>query len=111
MNKFFLVKILGTSIAAVSQIFLKISANKEYKNKLLVMFNPTVIISYGVFALTMVMGIYSLKGISISLSNVIESFNYILVPVLSYFFLKEKINRTQLLGIIIIIIGVAVFMI
>ena len=111
MDRYMLVKIAATVLAALSQIMLKISANREYKNKLFIMLNPLVIISYGIFFITMVMSVYSLKGMSISLGNVVESINYILIPVLSYIFLKEKINRTQFIGIIVIIIGITVFMI
>ena len=111
MDRYMLMRIGSTVLAAFSQILLKISANKEYKNKLFVMLNPLVIISYGIFFITMVMSVYSLKGMSISLGNVVESINYILIPVLSYIFLKEKINKTQLFGIVVIVVGIAIFMI
>lgn len=111
MNRFFLVKMMDTTMAAFSQILLKVSANKTYKNRIFEMLNPLVIISYGILFTTMLMSIYALKGISISMANVIESFNYILVPVLSFIFLKEKINRTQLIGIAVIIAGIIIFMI
>lgn len=111
MNKYFLVKLLDTIMAANSQILLKISANKTYKNRIFEIINPYVIASYGILFITMIMSIYALKGISISMANVIESFNYILIPVLSFIFLKEKINKTQLLGIVVIIAGIIIFMI
>ncbi|MDO4199002.1 MAG: EamA family transporter [Erysipelotrichaceae bacterium] len=111
MNSFFLIKLASTVIAAFSQILLKISANKTYKSKIFELLNPLVIGSYAIFVVTMLMSVYSLKGISISMSNVIESFSYILIPVISYIFLKEKITRTQQIGILVIILGIIIFMI
>lgn len=103
------IKIISVAIAALSQVLLKISANNKYDNKVKEYLNPFVIIAYGIFALSMLMGVYSLKGITISLSYVIESFSYILIPVLGFLFFKEKLTKLQLVGTIIIIVGVLMY--
>ena len=41
--------------------------------------------------------------------QIIESLGYILVPVLSYFFFGEKFTKNKVIGIAIILIGIAVY--
>lgn len=109
MNKYTLIKLFSVVISSLSQIVLKISANKEYDNKLKEYLNPYVICSYGVFVICTLLGTYSLKGNSLSFSSLIEALSYILIPLFSYLILKEKPNRIQLLGIAVIFIGFVIY--
>ena len=109
MNKYVLLKIISVLIAVISQILLKKSANEHYDNKLREYLNEFVIVGYGLFFLSSIISVISLKGIAISYSSIIESLSYILIPISSYIFLKEKINKKQLIGMVIIIVGVLIF--
>ena len=109
VNTYAVVKIISVVIAALSQVLLKISANKKYDNRIKEYLNPLVIIAYGIFGLSMLMGVYSLKGITISLSYVLESLSYILIPILGFMFFKEKLNKMQFIGTLIIIVGVLLY--
>ncbi len=109
MNKYVLLKIVSILIAAFSQLMLKVSASKKHENGLKEYLNIYVIFSYGISAIGTVLSTYSLKGISITLSSIIEALNYAIIPIISYLFLKERINKTQLLGMIMIVIGAFVF--
>lgn len=109
VNTYTVVKIISVVIAALSQVLLKISANKKYDNRIKEYLNPLVIIAYGIFGLSMLMGVYSLKGITISLSYVLESLSYILIPILGLMFFKEKLNKMQFVGTLIIIVGVLLY--
>lgn len=109
MNSFVLIKVISVLIAAFSQILLKMSANKEYENRVREYLNPLVIISYGIFFLSMILGTYSLKQMTISAAAIIESLSYILIPMLSYVFLKEKISGLQMFGIAVILLGIFIF--
>ena len=109
MNKYVLLKIVSVIIAAFSQILLKKSANRKYDDRIKEYLNALVIVGYGLFFLSSIISVVSLKGISISFSSIIESLSYIVVPILSYLFLKEKINQQQFIGMIIIIVGVFIF--
>lgn len=109
MNKYVLLKVISVSIAAFSQILLKKSANKEYDSKIREYLNSFVIIGYFLFTVSTIFSVFSLRGTSIAFSSVIGSLNYILVPILSFIFLKERVNKVQLIGMIIIIIGVIIF--
>ena len=109
MNKYTLIKLLSVVISSLSQIVLKISANKQYDSKLKEYLNPYVICSYGVFVICTLLGTYSLKGNSLSFSSLIEALSYILIPLFSYLLLKEKPNWIQLLGIAVIFIGFVIY--
>ena len=109
MNKYFLLKVLSVFIATVSQILLKKSANKEYNSRIKEYFNIFVIIGYGLFFCSSVLTIFSLKGITIAHSTILESLSYILVPTLSYLLLHERINSKQFIGMIIIVIGIIIY--
>ncbi len=109
MNIYALVKLVGTFISSGAQILLKISANQEHKSRITEIVNPLVIISYGIFFMSVFMSVYALKGISLAFSAIIESVSFILIPVFSYLFLKEKISRSQVFGIVLIVIGMIIY--
>ncbi len=109
LNIYSLVKILSVVISAFSQILLKKSAMKHYENGIGEYLNWLVIIAYGMFFGSTILSIYSLKGISISLSTIIESMSYVFIPIMSYLFLKEKMNQRQFFGTIVIILGIIVY--
>ena len=109
MNEFVFLKLVSVIISAFSQILLKKSAIKVYDSRIKEYLNVLVIFAYGLFFLSTVFSVFALRGISISFSTIIESFSYFLIPTLSYIFFKEKITRMQMLGIIIILIGIIVY--
>lgn len=109
MDKFILVKLFSTVISALSQILLKTSANKTYDSRIREYLNPHVIISYSIFMICTVLGTYSMKGNSLSLNSIIEAASYILIPLFSYLFLKEKLSKRQLIGIGIIFLGFIIY--
>ena len=108
-NKYVILKVISVLIAALSQILLKKSALKHYDNRVREYLNVLVIVAYALFFASSILGIYSLRGISISFSTIIESLSYILIPVLSYLFFKEKISQKQFVGTFIIIVGIVIF--
>ena len=53
--------IINAIVATISQVLLKISATKEYKNIYFEYFNPYVIFGYLLMFVTIVVNIYALK--------------------------------------------------
>ena len=96
-------------ISSVSQILLKKSAAKSYKNKIREYLNPYVIIGYMLFFGCTLISMYALKVVPLSMAPVLESFGYVFVAVLSFLFLREKFTRRQLIGSALIILGIIVF--
>ena len=109
LNKYVILKVISVLIAALSQILLKKSALKHYDNRVREYLNVLVIVAYALFFASSILGIYSLRGINISFSTIIESLSYILIPVLSYLFFNEKISQKQFIGTVIIIVGIVAF--
>lgn len=99
----------GVLVSSASQILLKISAKKQYDSKLKEYLNPLVIISYVLFFGCTLVSMYALKVVPISMSPLLEATGYIFVAIMSVIFLKEKMKKKQVIGIILIIIGIGVF--
>ncbi len=96
-------------LSSVSQIMLKISAKKTYENKIKEYLNPFVISAYTIFILCTLISMYALKVVPLSMSPILESSGYIFVTALSFFVLKERMNKKQILGMILILIGIVTF--
>lgn len=112
-TKFYLYIILlfiSVIISAISQLLLKKSANKKYKNIIYEYLNPLVIISYTMFFLAIVLDMISLKEVPVSFIPIIESSSYIFIIVLSRIFLKEEIDKRKIIGIFCIIFGIVFYL-
>ena len=113
MNKELLIysaiMIVSVFISSISQILLKISAKKTYLSKIREYLNPYVILGYGLFFGCTLISMYALKVVPLSMSPILEATGYIFVSALSFLFLKEKLTRRQVVGIILILIGIVVY--
>lgn len=104
-----LIYICGTFISAVSQIILKKSTEKKYKNKIREYLNPRVITAYFIFFAATLCTVIAYKYVPLSMGPILGATEYIFVAVLSYFLLKEKIGKKKLIGLLLIIGGVIIF--
>ncbi len=103
------VMVAGALISSFSQIMLKKSAQKTYESKLKEYLNPLVIIAYALFFSCTLISMYSLKVVPLSMSPILEALGYIFVAILSYIFFKEKLTKKQLIGMLLIIVGIVVY--
>ena len=104
-----LILLASVFISSVSQILLKKSAGIKYSSKIREYLNPYVIIGYALFFGCTIVSMYALKVVPLSMAPVLESCGYIFVALMSFFFLKEKFTKRQLIGTLLIIIGVIVY--
>lgn len=110
MNGYAIAFVFMVFISSLSQILLKISANEEHTSGITYMINWKVIVSYAVyFGVTLINTLFIYKGLQLSSISMLESFGYIFVPVLSWIFLKEKLQKRQIFGIVLIVAGVVLF--
>lgn len=109
MNMYYLLGIISVMIASFSQILLKKGAMIKHDSFIKEYLNPHVIIGYlmmfGSVFLTMI--VY--RGMDFMNVPVIEAIGYVLVPVLSYFFFREKLSRKKVLGIGCILVGILIY--
>ena len=96
-------------IASVSQILLKKNAMITYPNKFREYANFKSALAYGLFLASSLLTVWAYKFVPLSMGPILESSGYVFVSILSVIFLKEKVGRKKLLGLIIIIAGIVVF--
>jgi multidrug transporter EmrE-like cation transporter len=109
INVFFLLMILAELIASTSQILLKKSAQKEYPSFIREYLNVLVIGGYGLLMLSMIISIFCYDGLGYMGVVVMEPIGYIIVMFLSRLVFKEKFTARKLLGMVLILGGIAVF--
>lgn len=109
MSKYYLFMFGSVILASISQILLKISAKKTHSSFLKEYLNVFVISGYVLLAGSTLTTIAAYRGIDFKNGPIIESLGYILVMVLSYFILKEKVTKRKLIGYGLILAGVVVF--
>ena len=93
----------GTFIAAISQVMLKIEANKPHKSHLQEYLNPLVIFAYVLFVGT------TLRGIPLSMGPILEATSYIYITIFGVKIFKEKMNRGKAAALVLIICGIVVY--
>ncbi|MDD3428883.1 MAG: multidrug ABC transporter [Oscillospiraceae bacterium] len=109
MLPYIILYLVNIFIAAVSQVLLKKAALKKYPNFIAEYLNPLVIMAYGLFFGTTLLGVLAYKGIPISLGMVLECTSYLYVTFFGVIIFKEKINRQKIIALFLIITGVLIF--
>lgn len=97
----FLMSIL---IASYSQILLKKGALE--KN---IYINKYTIVGYTLMVVSTLFTLVGYKGISLSLSQMLQALSFITVAIFSYIFLKEKVTKRMIIGTILICIGIIIY--
>ena len=98
---FLLLMFAGTFFTGISQVLLKQSAKKEHKSWIFEYLNWRVITAYGIAFTVLFLNTYAYTKVDMKYGAV--------VMVLSYLLLKEKFNKGQLIGNLIIISGVLIY--
>ena len=109
INVFFFLMLLAELIASTSQVLLKKSAEKNYPNIVREYLNALVIGGYMLLVLSMVISIFCYDGLGYMGVVVMEPVGYIIVMIMSRIFFKEKISARKLVGVVLILSGIAVF--
>ena len=101
---------LSVFISAISQILLKKSALKKWKNPLREYLNLYVITAYTIFFTAVFLDLLALRKVNLSLVPDAEASSYIFVIILSRIFLKEKLSKLKALAILLIMTGIILFL-
>ena len=109
MNMYYWVVILGVVVAAFSQILLKKGAMRPHISFIRDYLNAPVLIGYIMMAASVVCSMIAYRGVDYMTVPVLEAIGFILVPILSFFFFKEKFTKNKVLGILLICVGIAVY--
>lgn len=106
---YYILAFVALIISSFSQILLKKAAMKQYDNFIKEYLNAYVIGAYIMFALSLLFMTLCYRGLPFKLIPVLESFGYIMVMLLAFFFFGEKITKRKVLGTICILTGIIVF--
>ena len=99
--------IINAIVATISQVLLKISATKEYKNIYFEYLNPYVIFGYMLMFITIVVNIFALKYVSIVVSGVFSEIVHMIFGLFAgRLVFKEQISNRKIIGILIIVVGI-----
>lgn len=96
-------------LSSFSQMLLKRGAKESYQSHIREYLNFWVISGYILLAASTICVIFAYKGLEFKNVPVIESLGFPLVMVLGRIFFGEKLSRNKLIGMGIIIAGVAVY--
>jgi len=104
-----LVVIFAVFLASCAQIILKKEANKVQESSIKNFINLRICGAYGIFVITVFINMYTLRYIPLSLFTALESVGFVFIAILSFVFFGEKLNKMQICGIFLIIIGIIIF--
>ena len=96
-------------LSAASQMLLKKAARITWPNALREYLNVWVIGGYGLLVLSMLTVIFACRGLEVKYIPVLESLGFPLVMLLGRLFYGEKLTKNKLLGMGLILLGIAVF--
>ena len=109
MLKYWLAMFGAVALSAASQMLLKRAAKTSYPNPIREYLNVWVIGGYGLLVLSMLTVIFACRGLEVKYIPVLESLGFPLVMLLGRLFYGEKLTKNKLLGMGLILLGIAIF--
>ena len=97
INGYYAIGLLSVIIASFSQILLKKGAMKKYDSFIKEYLNVFVILGYIMMFGSVFLTMLVYRGLNFMSVPVLEAVGYVLVPVLSYFFFKEKLTKRKIM--------------
>lgn len=109
LNIYVIISVTSVIVASFSQILLKVGANRPHISFIKDYLNAPVIIGYSLMFVSLFGGLMAYRGLPMTTVPIIEAIGFILVPILSRLFFKEKLNREKIIGILIIFAGIVIY--
>jgi len=110
MIKYYIAVFLGALLTVTAQLLLKKGALNKKNNLIADMFlNKYIVSGYFIFVMVTVLNLFALKEIPLIFMVIINPLVLILVVFFSMLLFKEKINKKQLKGLILILTGIIIF--
>jgi len=109
MHPYMFILFATTFFTALSQVLMKQSAQIEHKSWIYEYLNWRVILAYGIAFTVLMVNTYAYTEVDIKYASIIDSFSYVNVMLFSYLLLKEQFTKTQLIGNLVIILGILIY--
>ena len=101
--------LIGVLIGSISQVLLKRAAQRQYDSWIKEYFNLRVISAYVLFFGTTLLSVVAYKGIPLSWGPILESTGYLYVTAFGVTIFHEKMNRTKIMSLFLILTGIAIY--
>ena len=103
------IMLFGVLVSSLSQVLLKIAANRSYPTKIKEYLNPLVVGAYAVFFAATLCTVFAYRVIPLSMGPILESSGYLFVGIFSFLFLGERMTRKQIGALTMIVCGIVVY--
>lgn len=105
-----LLVVFSVFMAASAQMLLKKGASISYDKWYRQYLNLWVIGGYFILGVSLILNVFCLsRGVLIKEVSIIESLSYLFVPLMSWFFFKEKLSMSKFIAICVIMVGIVIF--
>ena len=101
--------LVSVFVSAISQVMLKISANRQHQSAVKEYANPLVVGAYALFVLSTLMTVYAYKEVPLSMGPILESTSYLYITAFGVLIFKERVSAKKLLALALIVGGICVF--
>lgn len=101
--------LFGVFISSISQVMLKKSSSKEYKNIIFEYLNPQVIGAYTLFFFSSFLSVFAYKIVPLSLGPALESTSYLYITFWGFTIFKEKLTKQKIFSLFLIILGICFY--
>ncbi|MBQ3641926.1 multidrug ABC transporter [bacterium] len=109
-NWWYIIVAINVLVCSSAQLLLKKSAEKNHESFFATLFNMRVITAYFFFFCSIPINILAMQhGVLLKDMPILESLGYIFVPVLSLFFIGEKLTSRVLFSMFMIVLGIFIF--
>lgn len=109
MNNYYAAAFMGVFLTAISQLLMRQGARKTRKSALRLYLNMYMLTAYFTLVVVTLLNLYAYREIPLKVGLMLAPLALILVGLLSWWLLKEGLTRIQILGAVVILIGVTVF--
>ena len=99
----------GTFISAVAQVLLKKEAQVRHGSVIEEYLNPRVIIAYIIFFGATFLSIFAYRVVPLSMGPILEATGYIWVTIFGVTIFRERMNKTKIIALGLIIVGIVVY--
>lgn len=109
MLSYYLVAIGVVMLTAISQILMKMGARSVSRISWRVYFNGYTLTAYASLLLVTLMNLYVFRQLPLKVMLVLLPSVLLLVMLLSYWLLHERLSRRQIAGALVVMVGLVVF--
>lgn len=108
IDKYLLSLILAIVLTAVCQVMMKLGAQRAGKAWRIYL-NVYTLSAYATLVVVTLLSLYAYREIPLKVGAMLTPLNLILVGIFSSWLLRERLTRKQIIGAVVVLIGMAVF--